>query len=148
MIVPDVNLLVYAHVSRARQHEAARAWWETLMNASGSIGLPWIAILGFIRISTNPRILETPLDAGGACHRVRSWLAQPQTVLIHPGDRHAEILFGLLEAAGTAGNLTTDAHLAALAIEHQAELHSTDSDMARFPGLRWVNPLAGTRAGT
>ena len=148
MIVPDVNLLVYAHVSRARQHEAARAWWETLMNASGSIGLPWIAILGFIRISTNPKILETPLDAGGACHRVRSWLAQPQTVLIHPGDRHPDILFGLLEAAGTAGNLTTDAHLAALAIEHQAELHSTDSDMARFPGLRWVNPLAGTRAGT
>lgn len=111
------------------------------MNASGSVGLPWVAILGFIRITTNPRILDDPLDVGGAIRRVRSWLAQPQTVLIHPGDRHADILFGLLEAAGTAGNLTTDAHLAALAIEHQAELHSTDSDMARFPGLRWVNPL-------
>ena len=111
------------------------------MNASGSIGLPWVAALGFIRISTNSRILENPLDVGGACHRVRSWLAQPQTVLIHPGERHAEILFGLLEEAGAAGNLTTDAHLAAMAIEHQAELHSTDADMARFPGLRWLNPL-------
>ena len=141
MIVPDVNLLVHAHDSGSRRHGAARTWWEALMNASGSIGLPWAAILGFIRITTNPRILDDPLDVGGAIRRVRSWLAQPQTVLIHPGDRHADILFGLLDAAGTAGNLTTDAHLAALAIEHQAELHSTDSDMARFPGLRWVNPL-------
>lgn len=141
MIVPAVNLLVHAHDSGSRRHGAARAWWEALMNASGSVGLPWVAILGFIRITTNPRILDDPLDVGGAIRRVRSWLAQPQTVLIHPGDRHADILFGLLEAAGTAGNLTTDAHLAALAIEHQAELHSTDSDMARFPGLRWVNPL-------
>ena len=148
MIIPDVNLLVHAHDSRFHRHEAARAWWETLMNASGSIGLPWVAILGFIRISTNPRIFENPFDVGGACERVRSWLAQPQTVLIHPGDRHTEILFGLLEAAGTAGNLTTDAHLAALAIEHQAELHSTDSDMARFPGLRWVNPLDRTKPRT
>ena len=111
------------------------------MNASGSIGLPWVAIPGFIRITTNPRILDDPLDVAGASRRVRSWLAQPQTVLSQPGDRHADILFGLLEAAGAAGNLTTDAHLAALAIEHQAELHSTDADMARFPGPRWVNPL-------
>ena len=141
MIVPDVNLLVHAHDSRSRRHEAARKWWETLMNGTGSVGLPWVAILGFIRIATNPKILDNPLDAGGACGRVRSWLAQPQTILIHPGARHADILFGLLEAAGAAGNLTTDAHLAALAIEHQAELHSTDADMARFSGLRWVNPL-------
>ncbi len=141
MIVPDVNLLVYAHDSQSRRHAAARAWWEALMNANGSIGLPWAAMLGFIRIATNPKILDSPLDAGGACRRVRSWLAQPQTVLIHPGDRHAEILFELIEAAGAAGNLTTDAHLAALAIEHQAELHSTDADMGRFPGLRWANPL-------
>lgn len=142
MIVPDVNLLAHTHDLRFHRHEAARAWWEALMNASGSIGLPWAAILGFIRISTNSGIFENPPDVGRACGRVRSWLAQPQTVLIHPGDRHAEILFGLLEAAGTAGNLTTDAHLAALAIEYQAELHSTDSDMARFPGLRWTNPLS------
>ena len=112
------------------------------MNGTVSVGLPWVAILGFIRIATNSKILDNLLDVGGACSRVRSWLMRPQTMLIHPGDRHADILFGLLEAAGTAENLTTDAHLAALAIEHQAELHSTDADMARFPGLRWVNPLA------
>ena len=111
------------------------------MNGTGTVGLPWVAILGFIRIATNPKILDNPLDVSGACTRVRSWLHRPQTALIHPGDRHADILFDLLEAAGSAGNLTTDAHLAALAIEHQAELHSTDADMARFPGLRWTNPL-------
>ena len=111
------------------------------MNDTGSVGLAWVAILGFIRIATNPKILEYPLDAGGACDRVRSWLVRPQTMLIHPGARHADILFELLDVAGAAGNLTTDAHLAALAIEHQGELHSTDADMARFPGLRWINPV-------
>ena len=141
MIVPDVNLLLLSHDAQSRRHAAARAWWEGLMNGTDTVGLPWASILGFIRIATNRRILSNPLDVAGACSRARSWLARPQSVTIHPGDRHAEILFGLLEAAGTAGNLTTDAHLAALAIEHQAELHSTDADMARFPGLRWKNPL-------
>ena len=141
MIVPDVNLLVHAHNSQSRQHEAARKWWEELMNGTGTVGLPWVAILGFIRIATHPKILDNPLDVSSACTRVRSWLARPQTALIHPGDRHADILFDLLEGVGSAGNLTTDAHLAALAIEHQAELHSTDADMARFRGLRWTNPL-------
>lgn len=142
MIIPDVNLLVHAHNSQSRRHEAARAWWEELMNGDESVGLTWITILGFIRITTNSRILDNPLDVAEACRRVRSWLAQPQTLLIDPGDRHADILFRLLESLGTAGNLTTDAHLAALAIEHQAGLHSSDADMARFPGLKWINPLS------
>ena len=141
MIVTDINLLVYAHNSQSRQHEAARKWWEDLLNGTGTVGLPWATILGFIRIATNPKILDNPLDVSSTCTRVRSWLARPQTALIHPGDRHADILFDLLEEAGSAGNLTTDAHLAALAIEHQAELHSTDADMVRFRGLRWTNPL-------
>lgn len=141
MIVPDVNLLIYAYNSHSRQHEAARTWWEQLMNEPGTVGLPWVVILGFIRISTHPGILDSPLPVGGACSRVRSWLARPQTTLIHPGDRHANILFDFLEDVGSAGNLTTDAHLAALAVEHQAELHSTDADMGRFRGLRWMNPL-------
>lgn len=142
MIVPDVNLLVYAYDATSHRHDAARAWWETLLNGTTSVGLPWNAILGFIRVTTHGRILQNLLDVGGACSRVRSWIARPQVILIHPGDRHADILFDLLDAVGVAGNLTTDAHLAALAIEHQAELHSTDADMARFPGLRWKNPLA------
>ena len=141
MIVPDVNLLLHVHDSQSRRHGAARDWWETLMNGRGSVGLPWVAILGFIRIATNSKILENPMDVTSVCAHVRSWLGRPQAVVIHPGDRHADILFDLLEAAGSAGNLTTDAHLAALAIEHQAELHSTDADMARFPGPRWLNPL-------
>ena len=89
-----------------------------------------------------PEVLDNPLAMGGACTRIRSWLVRPQTILVHPGPRHADILFNLLKVVGGGGNLTTDAHLAALAIEHQAELHSTDTDMARFPGLRWINPLA------
>ena len=141
MIIPDVNLLVYAYDSGSRRHDAAREWWETLMNGTGSVGIPWAVILGFIRITTHSRVLENPLEVNGACSRVRAWLARPNAIVIHPGARHADILFKLIEAAGTGGNLTTDAHLAALAIEHQAEVHSTDADMARFPGLRWVNPL-------
>ena len=141
MIIPDVNLVVHAYDSGSRRHEAARRWWEASMNGTGAVGIPWIVILGFIRITTHPRILENPLEVDGACARVRTWLARPNAIVVHPGARHPDLLFQLLAAAGTGGNLTTDAHLAALAVEHQAELHSTDADMARFPGLRWVNPL-------
>lgn len=141
MIVPDLNLLMHAHNWGSRRHEPARAWWEGLMNGAVTVGLPWAAILGFVRIATDSGMVRNPLHADEARARVRSWLDRPQTALIHPGERHADILFDLLDEAGTAGPLTADAHLAALAIEHQAELHSTDGDMARFPGLRWRNPL-------
>lgn len=142
MIVPDVNLLIHAHNSGSRRHAVARTWWEDLLNGSDSVGIAWIAVLGFIRITTSARVLRNPLRPPDACQRVRSWLAQPQTLLVDPGDRHADILFQLLETLGAAGNLTTDAHLAALAIEHQAVLHSTDADMSRFPGLKWINPFS------
>ena len=141
MIIPDVNLLLYAYDSDSLRHKEARAWWEGLMQGSSAVGLSWVAILGFIRISTNPRIFANPLEVNRACNHVRSWLATPRVVIVHPGERHADVLFSLLDKVGSAANLTTDAHFAALAIEHQAELHSTDADMARFPGLKWVNPL-------
>jgi len=112
------------------------------MNGSEPVGLAWVGLLGFIRITTHRQILENPLPVSTACAHARTWLAQPYVSILHPGDRHAEILFGLLESLGSAGNLTTDGHLAALAIEHQAELHSTDADFRRFGGVRWVNPLA------
>ncbi len=118
-----------------------RAWWEDLMQGSSAAGLSWVAILGFIRISTNPRIFANPLDVDSACTHARSWLATPRVVIVHPGGRRTDLPISLLEQVGSAANLTTDAHFAALAIEHQAELHSTDADMARFPGLTWVNPL-------
>lgn len=141
MILPDINLLVHAYNSDSAVHSAARAWWEELMNGTMSVGLPWACVLGFIRITTHRQILSSPMTAALACGHARSWLARPQVVVLDPGRRHADVVFGLLESLGTAGNLTTDAHLAALAIEHQAELHSTDADFARFAGLRWRNPL-------
>lgn len=143
MIVPDLNLLIHAYNRDSPMHAKARVWWEGSMNDPAPVGLAWVAILGFIRISTHRTILENPLPVKAACDHARSWLAQPQVTLLHPGDRHAEILFDLLGAAGTAGNLTTDAHLAALAIEYQAVLHTTDADFSRFSGLRWRDPLSG-----
>ena len=142
MILPDINLLLHAYNSQSPVHPAARAWWEGLLNGTRPVGLAWATILGFIRIATHRQILANPLPVTTACAHARAWLSQPYVSSIDPGVRHAEILFGLLESLGTAGNLTTDAHLAALAIEHQAELHSTDADFSRFSGLRWVNPLA------
>ncbi len=142
MILPDVNLLLHAYNSESPLHPAARRWWEELLNGERPVGLAWAVLLGFLRLVTHREILARPLPVGRACDRVRSWLARPQVAILHPGERHATIVFDLLERLGSAGNLTTDAHLAALAIEHQAELHSTDADFARFAGLRWANPLA------
>lgn len=142
MILPDITLLLHAYNTDSPVHPAARAWWEGLLNSTQPVGLSWAAMLGFLRISTHRQVLASPLPVATACGHARAWLARPYVTLVDPGTRHAEILFGFLESLGTAGNLTTDAHLAALAIEHQAELHSTDADFARFPGLRWSNPLA------
>jgi len=141
MIVPDLNLLIHAYNASSPFHEEAKAWWESVLNDPQPVGLPWAVILGFVRITTHRKILDSPLPVTTACGHARTWLAQPQVILLHPGTQHAEILFDLLESVGTAGNLTTDAHLAALAIEHQAELHSSDADFGRFSGLRWINPL-------
>lgn len=140
MIIPDVNILVYAYNKDAKQHAAARRWWEDTLAQPQPVGLPWVTILGFIRISTQRRIIDRPMFARDAIARVRSWLEFPNVEIISPGDRHGEILFRLIEEMGTAGDLTTDAHLAALAIEHRAQLVSTDTDFARFRGLRWFNP--------
>jgi hypothetical protein len=142
VIVPDINLLVYCYNADAPHHSAARRWWEALMNGEQAVALPWVTALGFIRLMTNRRVLRTPLDGRTAVEHVRSWLARPNVEVLDPGPRHLEIFARLIDAAGTAGNLTTDAHLAALAIEHRAELHSNDVDFGRFPGLRWHDPLA------
>jgi len=142
MILPDVNVIVHAYNRDSPMHARAREWWEKLLGAPGPVGLAWSVVLGYVRITTHTRILAKPLAPDAACAHVESWLAQPQVFLLQPGTRHAPLLFNLLRRLGTAGNLTTDAHLAALAIEHQAEVYSTDADFARFPGLRWRNPLA------
>jgi uncharacterized protein len=142
VILPDVNLLVHAYNRESPAHAAACAWWETCLNGTRPVGLAWAVVLGFIRIATHRQILSNPMPVPTACSHARAWMSQPYVTVVDPGARHAAIVFGLLESIGTAGNLTTDAHLAALAIEHQAELHSTDADFSRFPGLRWINPLS------
>jgi hypothetical protein len=143
MIIPDINVILHAYNAESPVHARARAWWETVLSEPSPVGVPWAVALGFVRIATHTRVLANPLPVDVACAHVESWLEQPQVSLLHAGERHATIVFGLLRNLGSAGDLTTDAHLAALAIEHQAELQSTDADFARFPGLRYRNPVAG-----
>jgi toxin-antitoxin system PIN domain toxin len=142
VILPDVNLLVYAYNTADPRHDQARDWWEATVNGSVPVGLPWVVASGFIRLMTHPRLLERPLSAPEATRRIRAWLEAPGVTVIQPGRRFAELFLGFLDALGTAGNLTTDAQLAALAVEHQAEFNSNDTDFSRFPGLRWHNPLS------
>ena len=141
MIVPDLNLLVYTYNSDAPQHTAARRWWEASLSGSTSVGLSWAVLMGYVRLMTSRAVLLDPLSPAEAASDIREWLDQPQVQILVPGPRHLDVFAGLAEATGTAGHLTTDLHLAALAIENQAELHSNDTDFGRFPGLRWHNPL-------
>ncbi len=141
MIVPDTNLLLYAVDASNVQHERARGWLDATMRGAEPVGFAWVVLLGFVRISTNPRILDHPLAVDDALHVVDLWLSQPVAALVEPGARHWAILKGLLRDAGRGGNLTTDAHLAALCIERGATLASADGDFTRFRGLRFLNPL-------
>lgn len=141
MIVPDVNLLVYAYNADAPAHAGARAWWEELLSGDEPVGIPWAVLVGFVRLMTHPAVLMQPMPTGVALRHVRSWLAVRNVELLEPGPRHLELFERALEQAGVGGNLVTDAHLAAFAWENQAELHSNDADFGRFSGLRWRNPL-------
>ncbi len=139
----DVNILVYATNRDAPMHARAKAWLDGVISGEGSIALPWIVLIGFLRLTTNPRAMARPLATEEALALIDDWLVHPNVVMLAPGAQHWRILRALIRDAGTAGNLTTDAHLAALAVEHSAELCSADRDFARFAGLRWTNPLAG-----
>lgn len=142
MKVIDLNLLLHAVNRDSPRHADAKTWLEEAMSGEERIALAWIVLLGFIRLTTSPRVLEHPLSVDDALRSVDAWLSQPSVSPLEPGDSHWSILRDLLLEAGAAGNLTTDAHLAALAIEHGAELCSTDADFARFKRLRWTNPLS------
>lgn len=124
MIIPGVNVLLNAYNPCSQVHVNCRNWWERTLSGTEVVGLSWITI---------------------AVAHVRNWLKQPSVTIVHPSDMHAEILFSLIEEVGVAGNLTSDAHLAALAMEHRAVLASTDNDFARFKGLRWINPASPKR---
>jgi toxin-antitoxin system PIN domain toxin len=140
--LPDINLLVYAADDSSRHYARARPWLEQTLSGTEEVGFAWMVLLGFLRISTNPAAFGNALSPDRAFEYVDSWLDSPVATIVHPSERHAGHMRDLLMPLGTAGNLTNDAHLAALAIEHGAELCSSDNDFSRFEGVRWVNPLA------
>ncbi len=142
MILVDANVLVYAHVRSLTQHKGAQDWLDQQLNGPAPVGLPWMSLLAFLRLVTNPRVFDHPEPIADAWRQVLAWLECETAWIPQPTDRHAELLGQLLAIPGIHGNLVQDAHLAALAIEHGLMLCSTDSDFARFPNLRWLNPLA------
>lgn len=141
MILVDSNLLVYAHVASFPQHEAARTWLDGQLNGPTAVGLPWESLVAFVRLVSNPRVFERPLPVGAAWEQAKSWLGCANAWAPLPAENHHELLDGLLGKAATRSNHVPDAHLAALALGHGLTLCSTDGDFARFPGLRYSNPL-------
>ena len=135
MKLPDVNVLVHAGNPQAAQHRLARAWLTEAGNGREALALTWIVLLGFIRLCTRAGIYERPLAVAQAMASVRGWLAAPAALVVQPGPQHLDILAALLTRAGTAGNLTTDAHIAAVAVEHGATVVSFDRDFDRFEGV-------------
>jgi uncharacterized protein len=140
-MIVDANILLYAVDTSSQFHERARDWLENALNEPSRIGLPWVSLLAFQRISTHPRASARPLSPSQAWSFVADWLDAEATWVPVPGERHAEIIRDLIVASDLRGNLVTDAHLAALAIEHGVGVCSTDSDFARFPQINWVNPV-------
>lgn len=143
MIVPDINLLVYAYDSSSPFHSKAVPWWQSYLSGTEPVGLLDVVLFGFARIVTHPRVFRNPMTAAEAAGHVRSWLDQPPVQVLAPGSAHVMDTLALLESLGTAGNLVTDAHIAALIMDHEAVLHTADADFVRFPKLRWFNPITG-----
>jgi len=141
LILVDANILLYAEDSLHPRHQQARVWWDGQLSGTGIVCLCWTVMSAFIRIGTNPRVFEHPLSLEQALARVQSWMDQPCTRVVRPTERHWTVFQQVLTDGQAVANLVTDAHLAALAIEHGCELASTDSDFARFTKLKWKNPL-------
>ena len=141
MILLDANLLIYAVNADAPLNRKAKSWLESALSGRETVGFAWNVLLAFLRLTTRPGLFRRPLPVDTAFDLVAGWLDQPPATIVHPGPRHLQVLRELLRPLGTGGNLTSDAHLAALAIEHRAELCSSDTDFARFRGLKWRNPL-------
>ena len=141
MIVPDINLLIYAYDAESPFNLAATRWWEGLINGDEQVGLPWVVSTGFIRIITNPRMINFPLSPLEAVDYVRQWLGMPHVSAIDPGDEHMRYFRQNIEAVGRGGDNVPDAHIAALAMERDAVVHTRDRGFRRFPGLRWRDPL-------
>lgn len=142
MIIPDANLLIYAHNQADPDHAEALAWWKGLLSGDADVGIPVVVVLAFLRLTTSTRVLSRPLSVEESCRRVERWFAARPVRLISPGEGHVPSLLRCLRSVGVGGPLTTDAHIAALAIEYRAEVHTSDLDFGRFSGVRWRNPLA------
>jgi toxin-antitoxin system PIN domain toxin len=141
MIMVDGNLLIYAHVDTFPQHEAARSWLDERLSGAAQVGLPWPSLLAFLRLVSNPRVFARPESPADAWMQVEEWLQCPRVWVPQPTERHSALLGSLLHATDARANLVPDAHLAALALEHGLILCSADGDFARFPNLRWENPI-------
>ena len=142
MILVDANLLLYAEDSLSEHHETARNWWDTQLSGSEAVALCWPVLTAFIRIGTNARLHKRPLTLKEAIERVQSWIDQPCVRIIQASEQHWELFQKMLRVGNATANLVSDARLAALAVEHNCVLHSTDTDFARFRGLKWKNPIA------
>jgi len=142
VILVDANLLVYANDAAAGEHAVARAWFERVLNQPLRVGLPWLSLLAFVRLVSNPAVVRSPVTPAAAWQRAAEWLARDNVWVPLPGPQHPELLASFFADARITSRMVPDAHLAALAVEHGLTLCSTDGDFARFPGLRWQNPLA------
>ena len=142
MIIPDINLLLYAYFSVFPFHEAARNWWEGIGERGEQVGLAPPVLFGFVRIATNRRVFVQPMDLQQATGIVEGWLVLPSMQVLRPGPRHVKTAFDLLRVAGTSRDLTTDAQIAAYALETQGVVHTTDGDFSRFPAVAQIDPLA------
>ena len=145
MILVDANLLIYAVDADSPHHAQARRWLEELLSGTTPVGLAWVVILAFLRITTRPGILRHPLAPERAIAFIDEWMNQPYVNAVAPGERHWQVFRTLLKSSGTAGALVSDAHLAAMALEYGCPVHSTDNDFRRFPGIEHVNPLGQNR---
>ena len=141
MIIPDLNLLLYAYNAGDRRHAAARRWWQDLLDGEETIGIPLAVSIGFVRLATNPSVLLPPMTSAYAISIVKMWFQHPQVIQLDAGDSHFNHLEKCLIVAGRAGRLVTDAHLAALSLDYDAEIHTADQDFGVFPDIRWRNPL-------
>ncbi len=144
MIIPDINLLLYAYDSSSPFHPKAAGWWQSCLSGTEPVGLLHVVTFGFVRIATNARAFLNPMTPAEAAGHVRSWLEQPPVQVLDPEPDHIRHTLKLLETLGTAGNLVSDAQMAALAMDQDAVLHTADTDFVRFQGLRWFNPLTAT----
>jgi len=141
MILPDINLLVFALDRQSPHHAPSAAWWNTCLAASKPVCIPWLVILGVVRILGNSKIYQRPTPPDVLLGQIEKWLALPHIHLVDLATGHLNTLRRLLKVTGVAGSLSSDAHLAAIAIDRNLTLYSNDSDFGRFPGLSWINPL-------